>query len=1197
MQCPNCQFENREAAKFCNECGHKFSLTCPECSQTNPPASKFCDECGHPFTLPTTQHPQELTFEEKIEKIQRYLPKGLTQKILSKRNRIEGERKQVTVMFCDMQGFTALSEKLGPEDAYAIMDQIYEILIHKVHDYEGTVNEMTGDGIMALFGAPIALEDAPQRAIRSAYAIHREVSRFSENIKKKGGIWSSLKMRIGIHTGPVVVGTLGNDLRVEFKAVGDTVNLASRMESLAAPGATYVTEQTFKLTEGLFRFEALGNKKVKGKSEPVKVYRVIAPSTRKTRFDVSAERGLTNFVGRERELELLLDGFERARSGKGQAFSIVAEAGVGKSRILYEFRKAIANEDVTFLEGRCLSYSKGEAYHPVVDVLKANFDIREEDGELKIKEKIKKGLAGLGADEVSTLPYLLELLSVKDSGFDKMPMTPAMKKDRINAALKQICLRGSEIRTLIMAFEDLHWIDKSSEESLKIWLDSISGARILMIFTYRPDYVHTWGGRSYHNQVNLNRLSNRESLKMAYHLLGTQQLDKHLEDFILEKTEGVPFFIEEFIRSLKDLKMIEGKNDTYVLSEEISHVIVPSTIHDVIMARVDALPEGAREILRTGSAIEREFSYELIKAVMSIPEQELLSHLSVLKESELIYERGIYPQSICIFKHALTRQVVYDSIITSRKKMLHEQIGNAIEKIYPDKLDEFYAILAEQYVRSENFVKCVNYSIKAGDRAVGIFAWHEAQNHYEAALKVVAAENLAQKAELLKKLALVAQSELDADASLRYAQSALKLYEVLGDRHSQLDVLMHIQTIYSGGYLDGSKEDRALEYLEKAAAIVENEPDTPDKGLIYQRTAHLYLHRGQPATTLAWSQKAVDLFTRLGTSMGTSLGTALTYTGRIEDGLTYNENNWDAVLKAGNPLIIAILGHEITLTRALLRDVPNGRKWGERILPEVKKAGQRFAGFLWRPLALIYALAGEVAKAAEACEAEKKIERKTLMSCFFEDAAGIGFHYLRQGEWDRARDYLEWAIPIHKERNNVAALGACYFTLGSLNLEQKNVSEAESFLLKSLEISRRGGNVIFELWVLPVLCELNLKIGRLERAEEYIADGLALLHEDQNWYGLPAHLSLVQAMLAREQQNWEKAKAFFEKALHLNSQFMLLWDQAKTHFEWGKMLFARGRNQDIKSAQEKFAAAIEIFQRLGAQKYLEHVLAEKKLLE
>jgi class 3 adenylate cyclase len=341
------------------------------------------------------QAPQELSFDEKITKIQKYLPKGITEKILAQKDRIEGERKQVTVMFCDLEGFTQLSEKLGPEDAYAIMDQIYEILIHKVHDYEGTVNEMTGDGIMALFGAPIALEDAPQRAIRSAYAIHREMAKFTDKMKKEKQNIVPVKMRVGIHTGPVVVGALGNDLRVEFKAVGDTVILASRMEGLAEPGSTYVTEDMFKLTEGLFRFEALGEHTIKGKEGTVKTYRVIAPSTIRTRFDVSAERGLTPFVGRERELELLLDGFERSKAGRGQAFSIVSEAGVGKTRLLYEFRKAVSSEDVTVLEGKCLSsvlegkclsYSRGVAFHPVIDILKSTFDVREEDRDLDITE-------------------------------------------------------------------------------------------------------------------------------------------------------------------------------------------------------------------------------------------------------------------------------------------------------------------------------------------------------------------------------------------------------------------------------------------------------------------------------------------------------------------------------------------------------------------------------------------------------------------------------------------------------------------------------------------------------------------------------------------------------------------------------------------------------------------------------------------
>ncbi len=339
MKCPKCQFENSGEAKFCNECGNRLEIHCPECGKVNLPNSKFCNECGHTLTVAASPVPKELSFDEKLAKIQRYLSKDLTQKILSQKDKIEGERKQVTVMFCDMEGFTSITEKLGSEGTYALMDQIYEILIHKVHDYEGTVNELTGDGIMALFGAPIALEDAPQRAIRSALAIHREITGFSDRTKQEKGI-PPLKMRIGIHTGSVVVGTLGNDLRVEFKAVGDTVNLASRMESLAEPGTTYVTEDTFKLTEGFFRFEALGEKRIKGKEEVVKVYRAIGPSTRRTRFDVGAERGLTPFIGRERELEFLLDGYERVKAGRGQAFSIISEAGMGKSRLLYEFRKA-----------------------------------------------------------------------------------------------------------------------------------------------------------------------------------------------------------------------------------------------------------------------------------------------------------------------------------------------------------------------------------------------------------------------------------------------------------------------------------------------------------------------------------------------------------------------------------------------------------------------------------------------------------------------------------------------------------------------------------------------------------------------------------------------------------------------------------------------------------------------------------------
>jgi len=735
MQCPKCQFENPEGIKFCGECGVKLERICPGCNSSSPPNFKFCGECGHKFDSSVEAPPKDLSFDEKLTKIQKYLPKGLTEKILSQKNRIEGERKQVTVMFCDMEGFTPLSEMLGIEEAYSVMDQVYEILIHKVHDYDGTVNEMTGDGIMALFGAPIALEDASQRAIRSSLAIHREMAKFSDQLKQEIKDIPPIKMRVGIHTGPVVVGTVGNDLRVEFKAVGDTVNLASRMEGLAGAGTTYITEDTFKLAEGLFRFEALGEKEIKGKKEPVKVYRAIAPSTSRTRFDVSAERGLTPFVGRERELELLLDGFERAKGGRGQAFSIVSEAGIGKSRLLYEFRKAVASADVMFLEGRCLSYSSGVAYHPAIDILKANFDIRQGDGDSEIREKVKRGLEIIGLDEASSLAYLLELFSVKDSGIDKIPMSPEAKKERTMEIFKLITLKGSKIRPLITAYEDLHWSDKSSEEVLKYVLESIPGARVLMIFTYRPEFVHTWGGRSYHNQINLNRLSNRESLSMVSDLLNTEAIDSDLEELILEKTEGVPFFIEEFIRSLNDLKIIVKKHNKCRLAKDIEDVTIPSTVQDVIMARVDSLPEGAKEVLQSGSAIEREFTYELIKWIMELPEQELLSHLSVLKDSELLYERGIYPETTYIFKHALTRDVVYESILTKKKKKLHEKIGNAVEELYAGRIEEQYELLAHHYALSEHWEKAVHFGRLAAEKANKLSQFQQAVTIYDQTLQ------------------------------------------------------------------------------------------------------------------------------------------------------------------------------------------------------------------------------------------------------------------------------------------------------------------------------------------------------------------------------------------------------------------------------------------------------------------------------
>jgi len=1010
------------------------------------------------------------------------------------------------VLFCDMEGFTGLSEKLGPEEAYSIMDQVYEILIHKVHDYEGTVNEMTGDGIVALFGAPIALEDAPQRAIRSSLAIHREMARFSDRIRQERKGIPPLKMRVGIHTGPVVVGTLGNDLRVDFKAVGDTVNLASRMQDLAEPGTTYISEETFRLTEGLFRFEALGEKEVKGRKEPVNVYRAIAPSTMRTRFDVSAERGLTPFVGRERELELLLDGLERSRAGRGQAFSIVAEAGVGKSRLLYEFRKAVANEDVTFLEGRCLSYSRGAAYHPVIDILKANFDILEGDGDFEIREKVKKGLKILGADEVSTLPYLLELLAVKDSGIDKIPMSPEVRKHRIIETLKGIVLKGSEIRPLILVYEDLHWIDKSSEDQLKHLLESIPGARVLLIFTYRPEFVHTWGAKSYHSQVMLNRLSNRESLSMISHLLGTEELDKDLAEFILEKTEGVPFFIEELIKSLKDLKIMERKNDRYHLAKDLSEVTIPATVQDVIMARVDSLPEGVKSLLQTVSAVGRELSYDLIKRITGLTkrEQELLSQLSVLKDSELLYERGIYPQSTYIFKHALTQEVAYNSLLLKRRREIHEEIGKAIEALYPERLEEHYELLAYHYARSTKTDKAVEYLDLANQKAIRLNAMEEAKAYFDEAM--VHLDTLPETEENRQRRISLLVNQADAFFLLfmtseyynlltRYEPMAIELgnQALLGALYSRMG-----NCDFGFGHFN-----QGIKTLTKAAELCEAAGNVDDAGYAYAWLGWNHLYRGHYDRVLAVKEDLLRMMEQRFNPRWYVRGLcgasrACICLGRWDEAVEEAEKALKVAEESSDHSLVVFAAWTLSMAYTWKGDLGRGVEYAEVALqkagtPADKAWAQRGLGWalcrageanrgielLAAALAIVrpshhmpteipttcflgagYCLAGEDDKARQTLEEALKIADRCGARYYLGWAQRLLGEIARKNNPDQAVSHFEKSIAILREIKAENELALAYAGYGRLQNQQGKVGQAREYLTKALEIFEQLGTLI-----------------------------------------------------------------------------------------------------------------------------------------
>jgi|GEM_PF-976152 len=865
MKCPQCQTENPGTRKFCRECGAKLSLLCPKCASENLPGDKFCGECGHDLSLPTGPMSAELTFEEKLGKIQRYLPRGLTEKILSRRDKIEGERKQVTVMFCDMAGFTLLAERLGPEKAYKIMDQVYEILIHKVHDYEGTVNEMTGDGIMALFGAPIALEDAPQSALRSAQAIHREIARFSEKLEQEKIGPAPIKMRIGIHTGTVVVGTLGNDLRVEFKAVGDTVNLASRMEALAAPGTTYVTKETFKLTEGLFRFEALGKRGVKGKSEPVLVYRVLGTGRSRSRFEARAEKGLTGFVGRERELEMLRDCFERAREGRGQALSIVAEAGLGKSRLLYEFRKSLANEEVTFLEGRCASYGQNSPYLPVIDVLRDNFRIENEDGPKEVQEKVKRGLKQIDGSMDEKLPYLSELFSL-ENGFEALKaMDPEIKRRKTFETIRDLTLRGSQLRPLVIAFEDLHWIDKTSEESIKLLIDHITGARVFLILTFRSNYLPPWGGKSYYSQITLNRLANRESLQMIQSLLNAEEIEDNLARLILEKAEGVPFFVEEVTRSLSESGAVVRDGGRCGLNPDLGPVRVPEMLLDLIMARVDRLPEGAKEVLQVGSVIEREFSWPLLKEVTGIPDAELLSRLSYAKEAELVFERGIFPRTTYIFQHAMTQEVIYNSLLTEKRGQIHGALGKAMEKVYPDRLEEHYPMLGVHFTRGGELERGYHYLLLAGERAAKAFANLEAREHFRQAWQLLdelgqSSDVRSQRLDTALRLAEVMETLGEFEPTLFYLKEALKASEELDDPagHAKVHFWMGNTLGNLGRY------NEAREHLFLSLKLAQDSGDKETEGNAHNYLCQLDYAQGQMKRGMVHADAAIRCLLEVG---------------------------------------------------------------------------------------------------------------------------------------------------------------------------------------------------------------------------------------------------------------------------------------------------------------------------------------------
>ncbi len=535
MMCQQCRFENPAGMRFCGQCGAPLEIRCPTCGAQAPPQFKFCGQCGANLTPTSTRaapiatpSPAPATTSAPAPTVAAYTPKHLAEKILRSRSALEGERRQVTVLFGDIAGFTTLAEKLDPEEVHRIINHCFELMTAEVHRFEGTINQYTGDGIMALFGAPIAHEDSPRRAVHAALGIQRELRAYAKQLEAERGI--TLRMRIGLNTGPVVVGRIGDDLRMDYTAVGDTTNLAARMQQIARPGSVVVSEATHKVVAGFFDTLELGEVPVKGHA-PIQAFEVLRARGRKARLDVAAERGLTPYVGRGRELATLNELFREVKAHRGQVVFITGEAGIGKSRLLLEFQRQLAQagEPVTWLEGRCISFGQSIPFLPLIDQLRENFRIEEFDGEPEIVAKVEHGMRRLGHLEAH-IPYIRHLLAVDPGDPEISAMDPAVRRKRILDASRALALRGATFRPIVLVFEDLHWVDMSTEEYLGLLMDAVASAPIMIVLTYRVGYNPPLGSWSFYTTLTLRSLSEAEATTMASRVLGARRVSAPAAD-------------------------------------------------------------------------------------------------------------------------------------------------------------------------------------------------------------------------------------------------------------------------------------------------------------------------------------------------------------------------------------------------------------------------------------------------------------------------------------------------------------------------------------------------------------------------------------------------------------------------------------------------------------------------------------------
>ncbi|HZI38162.1 MAG TPA: AAA family ATPase, partial [Acidimicrobiia bacterium] len=659
----------------------------------------------------------------------------MAEKILAARATVEGERRTVTVLFADAVDSTPIAEAIGEEEMYALMQGCLARMLDAVHHYEGHVATFTGDGVMAVFGAPIAHEESERRAVAAALRMQRVLEDYASEVSARHCV--ACRFRVGLNTGPVVVGKVNDDLAMDFTAIGDTVNLAARIQQLAEPGAVYLAESTYRAVGDFFDCEPLGSLPVKGKAGPVKAWRALRSKPVQTRLEAAAVRGLSPFVGRRQELDILEARIRQVQQeSRGQVAFVSGEAGIGKSRLLVELRRRLAAHDVTWLEGRCISFGRNMPYHLVIDLVRRAFGIAEGDDEAAIIERVEAGTAGWDAPvRRASVPYLRYLLQVEPGDTAVATMDPRERRVGTLDALRTLLIAKSAERPVVVVLEDLHWADEMSQTAIAALLDVVPSVPALLVLTHRPGQGPSFGERTYYTRLALRHLDAEDSGALARGVLQVDSLPAELQALISAKAEGNPFYVEEETRALLDMGVIVKAGGSYTLCRPIEEVDIPNTIQEVILARIDRLEREGRNVIQLASVIGREFTARLLGRISDI-QTELESVLGELKTLELIYEKAYFPELAYTFKHALTHDVAYSTLLAERRKALHRLVGTAIEEIYADRLAEHYETLAYHFLAGQHSAGAFTYLVRAGEKAAAAYANTDALEFLAQAIEV-----------------------------------------------------------------------------------------------------------------------------------------------------------------------------------------------------------------------------------------------------------------------------------------------------------------------------------------------------------------------------------------------------------------------------------------------------------------------------